>query len=58
MQERGLGVVNASALSMGLLTQRGPAAWHPAGAEARAAAEPFLIDAGRKTVFGTVYRLS
>ena len=38
VQARKMGVVNASALSMGLLTQRGPAPWHPAGAEARAAA--------------------
>lgn len=29
-QERGVGVINASILSMGLLTQRGPPAWHPA----------------------------
>lgn len=29
-EERGIGVINASPLSMGLLTQRGIPAWHPA----------------------------
>ena len=28
--ERGVGLINASPLSMGLLTQAGPPAWHPA----------------------------
>ena len=30
MEERGIGVINASPLSMGLLSQRGTPAWHPA----------------------------
>lgn len=30
-KERGIGVVNASPISMGLLSSRGPPAWHPAG---------------------------
>ena len=34
----GLGVINASPLSMGLRTQRGPPEWHPAPAELKAAA--------------------
>ncbi|CAH3151272.1 unnamed protein product [Porites evermanni] len=29
-EERGVGVVNASPISMGLLSSRGPPAWHPA----------------------------
>lgn len=34
---RGVGVLNASPLSLGLLTNQGPPAWHPASAELRAA---------------------
>lgn len=30
LQERGIGVINASAIGMGLLSNRGPASWHPA----------------------------
>jgi len=30
LQQREIGLINASALSMGLLTNRGPPAWHPA----------------------------
>ena len=42
-EEHGVGVINASPLSMGLLSQRGAPAWHPAGKDlqkacARAAA--------------------
>jgi len=33
---KGIGIVNGSPFSSGLLTNRGPAAWHPANAEARA----------------------
>ncbi|MCW3095935.1 MAG: hypothetical protein JWL77_1553 [Chthonomonadaceae bacterium] len=36
-QERGVGVINASALGMGLLTDRPLPAWHPAPPELRAA---------------------
>jgi L-galactose dehydrogenase len=32
LQTKGVGLVNASPLSMGLLTTRGPPAWHPAHA--------------------------
>ncbi len=32
-EKRGLGLINASALSMGLLTQQGPPDWHPAPPE-------------------------
>lgn len=35
-KEKGIGIVNGSPFSSGLLTDRGPAAWHPANAEARA----------------------
>ena len=31
LEQRGVGLVNASPLSMGLLSTREPAAWHPAG---------------------------
>ncbi len=37
LQERGVGVVNASPLSMGLLGTRPIAGWHPAGEKLRAA---------------------
>lgn len=36
-EKRGVGVLNASPLAMGLLTQAGPPAWHPAGAEIKQA---------------------
>jgi len=35
---RGLGLISASPLAMGLLTAAGPPSWHPAGAAAKAAA--------------------
>lgn len=41
-EERGIGVINASPLSMGLLSQRGVPAWHPAPAS--------LVEACRKAV--------
>uniref|UniRef100_A0A061RW14 L-galactose dehydrogenase n=1 Tax=Tetraselmis sp. GSL018 TaxID=582737 RepID=A0A061RW14_9CHLO len=37
LQDRGIGVVNASPLSMGLLTSQGPPPWHPAPEEVRSA---------------------
>ena len=30
MQERGIGIINASAIGMGLLSNRGAPDWHPA----------------------------
>jgi aryl-alcohol dehydrogenase-like predicted oxidoreductase len=33
---KGIGVINGSPFASGLLTDRGPAAWHPAGAQDRA----------------------
>jgi L-galactose dehydrogenase len=36
-QSRGVGVINASPLSMGLLSDQGPQPWHPASAEIQAA---------------------
>lgn len=41
-EERGIGVINASPLSMGLLSQRGVPAWHPAPAS--------LVEACRRAV--------
>lgn len=38
LQARGVGVINASPLSMGLLTDSGPPAWHPAPASLKQAA--------------------
>jgi L-galactose dehydrogenase len=35
-KERGIGLINASPFGSGLLTDRGPADWHPANAEQRA----------------------
>jgi aryl-alcohol dehydrogenase-like predicted oxidoreductase len=37
LQERRIGIINASPLSMGLLTDRGAPAWHPASQEIKAA---------------------
>ncbi len=36
-EQRGVGVLNASPLSMGLLTNQGPQPWHPAGEAIKAA---------------------
>ena len=41
-EERGIGVINASPLSMGLLSQRGVPSWHPAPAS--------LVEARRRAV--------
>jgi L-galactose dehydrogenase len=35
-REKGIGIINGSPFASGLLTERGPAAWHPAGSEERA----------------------
>lgn len=37
-KEKGLGIINASALSMGLLTPQGPPSWHPAPQQLKDAA--------------------
>ena len=37
VRERGIGLINASGLHMGLLTDLGPQDWHPASAEVREA---------------------
>lgn len=37
LRAQGVGVINASPLGMGLLTEHGPPAWHPADADLRAA---------------------
>lgn len=48
LEERGVGVINASCLSMGLLTQSGPPDWHPAPQQLReAAAAATACAAGR-----------
>ena len=36
VKEKGIGVINASPFGSGLLTDRGPATWHPANKEERA----------------------
>ncbi|HXP11344.1 MAG TPA: aldo/keto reductase, partial [Acidobacteriaceae bacterium] len=36
-RERGIGLINASGLCMGLLTEQGPPDWHPAPPEVREA---------------------
>jgi L-galactose dehydrogenase len=36
-RERGIGLINASGLHMGILTEQGPQAWHPAPPEVREA---------------------
>ena len=38
-EARGVGVINASCLAMGLLTRQGPPEWHPAPEEVQAAAK-------------------
>ncbi|GAQ81474.1 D-threo-aldose 1-dehydrogenase [Klebsormidium nitens] len=37
LEEKGVGVINASPLSMGLLTEQGPPDWHPASDEIKGA---------------------
>ena len=39
LKRHGVGVVNASALSMGMLTPKGPPAWHPADKDTKEAAK-------------------
>lgn len=47
-KERGLGLINASPLHMGILTESGPPAWHPAPAEViEAGARVARLCAGR-----------
>ncbi len=49
-KEKGIGLVNASPFASGLLTERGPADWHPADAEERAIfarAARFCADRGQ-----------
>ena len=41
-EERGIGLINASPLHMGLLTEQGPPAWHPAPERVRAAGRRVL----------------
>jgi L-galactose dehydrogenase len=36
-QDQGIGIINASPLHMGILTEHGPADWHPASAEVKEA---------------------
>jgi L-galactose dehydrogenase len=37
LKTKQVGIINASPLGMGLLTERGPADWHPAGLDIKAA---------------------
>lgn len=42
LEERGIGVINASPVGMGLLTPQGPPDWHPAGDEIKEACHKAL----------------
>jgi L-galactose dehydrogenase len=42
-QDRGMGLINASGLSMGLLTEQGPPDWHPAPPQLREAARKAAV---------------
>jgi aryl-alcohol dehydrogenase-like predicted oxidoreductase len=44
LQEKGVGVINASPLAMGLLTEQGPPAWHPASDEIKVRSKSFAIE--------------
>ncbi|KAL4423164.1 hypothetical protein ABPG77_007817 [Micractinium sp. CCAP 211/92] len=50
LQEKGVGIINASVLSMGLLTHQGPPAWHPASEQLKAAAAEAAAAAAAKGV--------
>ena len=41
LQQKGVGVISASPLSMGLLTAQGPPAWHPASPEVQVRHQPY-----------------
>jgi aryl-alcohol dehydrogenase-like predicted oxidoreductase len=43
LQEKGVGVINASPLAMGLLTEQGPPTWHPASNEIKVHLKSFAI---------------
>jgi L-galactose dehydrogenase len=43
LQAQGVGIINASPLGMGLLTERGTPAWHPAPADIKAACEQAAV---------------
>lgn len=47
---QGVGLINASALSMGLLTKRGPPAWHPATAEIKRVCKEAAVHCERSGV--------
>ncbi|KAL4440572.1 hypothetical protein ABPG75_003573 [Micractinium tetrahymenae] len=50
LQEKGVGIINASVLSMGLLTHQGPPSWHPAPEQLKAAAAEAAAAAAAKGV--------
>jgi L-galactose dehydrogenase len=50
LQEKGVGIISASPLSMGLLTQRGPPTWHPAPPEVQEACAKAAAYAGSQGV--------
>ncbi len=50
LKAREVGVINASPFAMGLLTERGPSAWHPAAAEIKSACAHAVAHAQAKGV--------
>lgn len=42
LKSKGVGVITASPLAMGLLTESGPPMWHPASAELKVILSPYL----------------
>lgn len=50
LQSKGVGVLNASPLSMGLLTKEGPPVWHPAPEDIKAACRAAGDAAERKGI--------
>lgn len=48
LKNKGVGVISASPLSMGLLTESGPPEWHPASAELKAACQTAVASCKKK----------
>lgn len=43
LERKGVGIISASPLAMGLLTERGPPEWHPASAELKVPSTSLLV---------------
>ncbi|KAK4744952.1 hypothetical protein SAY87_011264 [Trapa incisa] len=48
LKGKGVGIISASPLAMGLLTERGPPDWHPASAELKSACQEAAVFCKRK----------